>query len=121
MANVRVWNDNKFDHVEKYKGDTIKIKSGEFVVMDREEAVQFKSNFYTPKYHANGVQTQESKKMIRLERIDGAVAAPALETFNCMACGFKAKSNAALTQHIAHKHKDIMVDDDAKKELEAGA
>jgi hypothetical protein len=127
MANmVRVYNDNVVDHKESYKGEDINIPAGGFIVMDRDEAVQFKSKFFPPKFDKGGQQEITSMKRIRLaaipkeEQKDSAKPAPEdAEEHRCMACGFTAKSGAGLKSHIRSNHGEIMVDDDAKKELMA--
>ena len=126
MANaVRVYNDNIVPHKEHYKGQDLVIEPKGFIEMDRDEAVQFKSQFFPPKFNKGGQQEIDSMKMIRLAPIPAKQkeSAPqsqqAEETHTCMACGFEAKSGAGLKSHIRNNHADLMVDDDAKKELMA--
>jgi hypothetical protein len=119
MAKVRVYNDNVFDHVEKFKGTMLKIPTKGFIEMDREDAVQFKSQFRAPIYDKGGIQTRESMKMIRLEKM-GAEEVKQEPEFVCQKCGFQAKSQAGLAAHIRANHVESMIDDDAKKELQAG-
>lgn len=45
MAKVKVWNDNVFDHSEKFKGEALKIPAGGFIEMDHEEAYEFAAQF----------------------------------------------------------------------------
>ena len=42
---VRVWNDNKFEHHEKFRGKQISIPAGGYVEMTADDAVLFKSQF----------------------------------------------------------------------------
>lgn len=122
MDRVRVYNDNKVEHVEVYKGTTIRIPAGGFVEMDRDEAVQFKSQFRTPVYDKGKQQKPESMKVLRLAAIvNGAEKAkPAAEKHVCMKCGFEAQNKAGLSAHIRANHIESMVDEDAKKELQKG-
>ena len=108
MARVRVWNDNVLDHTETFKGDRIHIPKKSFIEMDQDEAVQFKSNFFPPRKHSNGLQTDDSKKIIRLELIEGATAAPEPEKHQCMKCGQVCATKAALSQHVKHKHLEAL-------------
>lgn len=118
---VRVWNDNQFDHTEKFRGETITVKAGDFIEMEREDAVLFKSAFYPPKFNKGGVQERESMKIIRIEPIKDKVQAPdktaGSDEFKCQACNQHFKNKAGLHAHIAHKHSGQMVDEDARDEL----
>ena len=119
MAKVRVHNLNQFDHTEKFRGDVITIKAGEFIIMEREDAVLFKSAFTPPVKDKGGLQKPESFKMIKLEIIDEneepAAAGP--KDHVCQACGFKAMSAAGLKSHIRSNHVEQMIDDDARTEI----
>lgn len=118
MEKVRVYNDNKFTHTEKFMGDEIRIAPGEYLEMIRDEAVMFKSQFYPPKFGGDGVQLAESYKMIRIAEIDGSEKPkPKREEHRCHVCREVFKSNAGLMSHIRHNHADSMIDEDARKEL----
>jgi len=122
MAKVRVYNDNKWPHAEKFRGEMITLDPGAFVEMEREDAVLFKSAFTSPKFDKGGLQRPESFKMIRIEQIvDQAkdVTAPTGE-HNCMACGFTAQSAAGLKSHIRSNHQGQMIDDDARESISKG-
>jgi hypothetical protein len=107
MANVRVYNDNKVKHVEKFKGDMIEIPAGEFLEMQRDEAVQFKSQFFPPIFDKAKNQTLESMKCIRLAPLSGELEAkPEEPKHNCMKCGQDFKSLAGLNSHIRAKHAE---------------
>ena len=118
---VRIVNNNVFDHVEKFRGDTVRIPAGGFIEMEREDAVLFKSNFFPPKFNGNGLQTPESMKMLKLEPIPDKKQAPEIpvdKDLVCQACGFVAKTPAGLKSHIRANHASEMIDDDARKEIE---
>lgn len=120
MPNVQVWNDNSVDHVEKFRGDEIKIKSKSFIVMDSEDAYLFKGQFFPPKFNKSKLQTIESMKCIRIvEDFNVKKEVSKTDANSCMKCGFKAESQAGLKSHIRSKHVDSMVDEDAKKEITA--
>jgi len=123
MAKVRVRNGNKIDHVEMFKGQTIKIPAGGYIEMEDEDAVLFKSQFRTPKFDKSGRnQTLESMKVLSIEPIvNGAEKEkPVAEDFVCHACGKKAANKAGLLAHIRANHTELMVDDEAKKEMQKG-
>lgn len=45
MAKVKVWNDNVFEHTEKFKGAMITVPAGGSVEMDHEEAYEFVARY----------------------------------------------------------------------------
>jgi hypothetical protein len=113
MGLVRVYNKNQFDHSEKFRGALVEIKAGEFVDMEREDAVLFKSAFKQPMYDKGGVQTMESYKMITIEPIPNQKPeAKGPTEYPCMACDFVAQSKSGLKSHSRAKHQDIMIDED---------
>ena len=123
MSKTRVYNDNKIEHVEMFKGQAIRIAPGGYVEMEDEDAVLFKSQFRTPKFDKSGRnQTLESMKVLRLEPVvNGAEKeAPQDEAFRCHKCGKTAANKAGLLAHIRANHVESMVDDDAKKEMQKG-
>lgn len=69
MGKYRVYNMHRdgLTHKEVFKGDLITIKAGDYVLMDYEDAVQFKGQFFPIKTDAMGQQTPESYKMIKIE------------------------------------------------------
>lgn len=121
MAMVRVYNDNVIEHVERFKGKEIKIPAGEYILMPSDDAILFKSQFRTPHWDKNKRPTLESMKKIRVAPDEGEtrVEAPKEQaaTYQCMACNFKAASEAGLKSHIRSKHVDTMLDENAQKEL----
>ena len=102
-AKVKVFNDNKYEHRERYKGQNIIIPAGGFIEMDRDDAVQFKGQFFPPQRGGNGVQLPETFKKIRIEYVEEKQAEAKAEHV-CMICGFKAESAAGLAAHMRHKH-----------------
>lgn len=121
MARVRVYNENVCEHVEAFKGQTICIPSKGYHEMEDEDAVLFLGQFKTPKFNKGGIQTQESKKMLRIEVINGQEKAKEQDQHVCHKCGFVAKNQAGLLAHIRANHVESMIDDDAKKEMQRGA
>lgn len=45
MAKVKVWNDNVFEHTEKFKGVMMTVPAGGSIEMDLEEAYEFVAQF----------------------------------------------------------------------------
>lgn len=45
MAKTKVWNRNKFEHRETFKGSDLVIPAGEYIEMEFEEAIEFKGQW----------------------------------------------------------------------------
>ena len=119
MQAVKVWNRNTFEHVEVFKEREIRIKPGQFVEMDRDDAVQFASKFYRPKFDGNGVQLPESFKKIEIEGKYGNPKPLPLESkFKCMACGHVCMSARELSVHCEDLHaEEVASDEEAEAEI----
>jgi len=65
----RVYNIHKdgLTHKEKFKGEDLVIPVGEFILMDYEDAVQFRGQYFPIRDNAMGVQDPASYKMIKIE------------------------------------------------------
>lgn len=115
IAQAKVWNDWTAEHVETFKGETIRIPAKGFIVMDWAEAVQFKGS-YTPIVR-DGMERDLKPKMIRLEKIAVASPEPEKQRFICQMDGKEFSSQQELDEYIAANHLDKLVDDDVKKKL----
>jgi hypothetical protein len=119
---VRVWNDNKYDHKEKFKGDIVIIPAGGYVEMNRDDAVLFKGQFTPMIKNKGGREDPMGFKKIRIDynpkEIVEDVVTKAEQATTCQACGFVAKSNAGLSAHIRANHMQQMVDDDAREAIQ---
>ena len=64
----RVYNKhrNGLTHREKFRDDMIEIKAGSYILMDYEDAVQFKGNYFPMKMTPTGVQDPISFKEIEI-------------------------------------------------------
>ena len=120
MAKVRVYNDNRFEHRENFRGEMKIIPAGKFIEMEREDAVLFKSQFFQPKYDKGGLQDPTTYKMIRLEKIEEQAKDAEPEEFRCHACNFSSQTKQGLAAHVRAKHAGQMVDDEARKKLVEG-
>jgi hypothetical protein len=67
MPIVKVWNDNQYEHCERFKGEEIRISPGGFVEMDYIDAVDFRGQFTTPKMLGPNNPDPRHFKMIRVE------------------------------------------------------
>jgi len=126
MSMVRVYNDNIYEHREKFRGETIIIPAGGFVEMDREDAVLFKSQFTPIIRNKGGQDDPRGFKKLRID-YDPSKAGAVLDVAGqdeqertCQACGFVAKTKAGLAAHMRANHLSQMIDADAREALENG-
>lgn len=113
-TNVKVYNRNSFDHVEKFKGGIVTIKANSFIEMDYEEANLFLGQMFPPKFDKNGLQKKESFKRLEIDQADKKKAElhlrnekdeKAKRIFVCMACGEEFKSKKELLKHCDENHE----------------
>lgn len=117
MGYVKVWNDNKFDNTEKFKGNLITIKAGKFIEMTEDEAEMLLGQFKPMKFDHNDQPTPDSFKMLRIER-DPLHKFEADPEFTCMLDGKKFPTQEALSAHIKANYSDkVFVDPLAEKEM----
>lgn len=122
MNKVRVYNDNIYEHRERFRGDLKIIPAGEYIEMDRDDAVQFKSQFMPIVKGRGGVDDPKGFKKLRIEFSPGPQVEDHLakmeSELSCQACDFVAQNKAGLAAHIRAKHAHQMVDSDAREALE---
>jgi len=110
MGMVKVWNDNKFDYEENFKGDLIRIPAGKYVEMESGEAHLFKGSFKPPKLNHDGKDDPRGYKMIRVE---GEVEIPE-ERFICPITGQEFPSQPALNKHLEQYKDRVYTDPEAE-------
>lgn len=125
MAKWRVWNKhpNGLTHKELFKEEMIVIPAGEFVLMDYEDAVNFRGQYFHPKRNAQGAPDPAGFKVIHLEP-DGttmAQAVPHMKEFICHIDGAKFPSQALLDNYLKQNYseqtfKDEMLEEEIEKE-----
>lgn len=121
MAKAKVYNKHShgLTHTEKFKDRTIVIKAGDFVEMDYEEAVEFKSQYFPMKFGPDEVQLPESFKMIEIVPIADPVAErDGKESFVCQLTGKKFGSASELEQHLKQFRDLIVTDEEGEKEVQ---
>lgn len=123
MAKVEVWNDNKFPHKEVFKGDTIAIPAGGKIVMEEDDAIDFRGQYFQIVKDGADVQTPQSYKKIRIGRKltneDLASEAVALDLV-CQKCGYKATSKTDLDEHIKANHLEDLEDQELAEKIKRG-
>lgn len=122
MAKVKVWNDNVHPHKETFKGDPISIKAGGFIVMEEDEAYDFRGRFTPPVLGVDGDHRPEGFKMIRIEKMTAEDSAeePKIDTLRCVACNYRGSNAEDVAEHAkaTHAHNQV-VDEVAEKEIQA--
>lgn len=76
MAIVKVWNDHDRDHVEKFKGETIRIPAGGYIEMDYIDAHDFKGQFFGMRMLGPNNPDPACFKKIRVEEPKEPVVKP---------------------------------------------
>jgi len=120
MAQVKVFNDNKYVFKQKFMDEDIVIEPGKFIVMDESKAIRFRGHYSPIELDGNGQPMPTSYKMIRLEEITKETKSP--EKFVCMSCSKDDfQTQGALDQHIDAAHSAQWADKDLieKKNKEA--
>ena len=120
MPKVKVWNDNKYEHVEKFKNDEIRIPAGSFVEMDYIDAIDFKGQFVQPIMRGPNNPDPRSFKMIRVEEPLEPVVKADPNVFH--ATGDKAATPAeiiALAKAYASLNPTLVADDPAANQTVA--
>jgi hypothetical protein len=119
MAKAKVYNKHShgLTHREKFKEQMIVIEAGEYIEMDYEEAVEFKSQYFPMKLGPDEVQLPESYKMIQIVPIDDPTAIKA-EAFKCQLTGKSFGSAAELDKHLEQfKALIAPIDEEGEKEV----
>lgn len=113
MAKCKVWNRHPsgITHKEMFKGSEVIIPAGEHILMDYEEAVQFRGQYYPMKKNAQGADDPASFKVIHIEPLG---AAPEVTKFICPITKkefFSQKDfDAHLQQYRDLVHRDEVLD-----------
>lgn len=99
---VKVWNDNTLDFKQEYRGVNYHIPAGQYILMDEQEAYQFRGAYYPIIKDGAGQQTRESYKMIRIEMPNTTkkTVTPERKSTRCEACGYIAINEKDLENHI---------------------
>lgn len=114
MAKWKVWNrhPNGLTHKEKFKEQSVEIKAGEYVLMDYEDAVQFRGQYFPMKKDAQGAPDPAGFKVIHLEKHEDSPE-PAVVEFVCHFDGAKFPTKALLDNYLTKNYADQTFNDDA--------
>jgi hypothetical protein len=117
----RVYNRHPqgFTHKEKFRDETIEIKAGGFVLMDYEDAVRFKGQYFPMIKNAQGAEDPKGFKVIHLEPDDGSSAAQPIimqKDFVCHIDGAKFPTQALLDNYLKMNYADVAFKDESIEE-----
>lgn len=110
-------------HREKFRDEMIVIKAGEFTLMDYEDAVLFRGQFFPMKMNAMNQQDPSTFKCIKIEP-EVANAKPELtKTYVCHVDGKEFTSKAELEAYVEAKYGQLepFSDEALDAELEKSA
>ena len=115
MATWRVWNmhpDKNSVHREKFRDDMIEIKAGKYVLMDYEDAVQFKGQYFPMIIGPDGQHDPKGFKMIKLEKHDPSEEQEVQTEFISPIDGKKFHSQAELDKYLKTNFSDQVFKDE---------
>jgi hypothetical protein len=115
----KVWNDSNFTWREKFKNKEIVIEPHSYIMMNRDDAVDFEGKFVVPKLDANRQIVPESQKMIRVEGAYGPhlyEKKPEARRFVCQADGREFASEAELNDYVKANWRTSMSEPDSLDE-----
>lgn len=123
MAKYRVWNKHPdgMTHKERFRDQQLEIAAGDFILMDYEDAVQFKGQYFPMKMNAMNQQMPETYKCIMIEPDDAVAVKPEFtpDPFICHYDGKKFDSATALAVYVKENYSDqLVVDEAAEREAE---
>lgn len=104
---------------DKFRGDDVVIKAGEYTLMDYEDAILFKGNIPASgiKYDAMNQQLPETMKMLKLVPDEESGAETKLK-FICMRDGVEFNTQAELDAYTKGKYGEEIFKDEALEAVE---
>jgi hypothetical protein len=108
MAMVKVWNDNIYPHVEKFKGKEIHIASKDFIEMDYDDAKQFQGQYKAPVISGQGHDPRGFKK-IRVDNPPVVRADPLMNHANGSVAANEDEFKASIKEyaHLAVREEKV--------------
>ena len=119
MAKWKVWNKHPdgLTHKEKFREEMIEIKAGEFILMDYEDAVRFRGQYFPMLKNAQGAADPKGFKCIVLEPHDATVKTEVVaKDFICHFDGMKFPTQASLDFHVKTNYADQTFKDEVLEE-----
>ena len=102
----RVYNmhPNGVTHREKFRDEMIVIKANDFVLMDYEDAVLFKGQYFPIKENAMGQQDASTYKCIKIEAEADGAKPELIKTYVCHVDGKEFPSKVELEAYVQAKY-----------------
>lgn len=112
MAIVKVWNDHDRDHVEKFKGQEVRIAAGGYIEMDYIDAIDFKGQFFGMKMLGPNNPDPRYFKKIRVEEPTEPVVKPDPNMLHATGKSFgSAQEVIAMAKALATLNPDLVAAD----------
>lgn len=96
-----------FTHTEKFRDEMISIKAGSFVLMDYEDAVLFKGQYFPTKMDAMNQQDPKTFKCIKIEAEEAGSKPELIKTYVCHVDGKEFPSKAELEAYVQAKYGEL--------------
>ncbi len=121
MAKWKVWNRHPdgLTHREKFREEMIVIPAGDYVLMDYEDAVLFRGQYFPIKTNPDGTHSRDSMKVIHLEREDVIDAKESSPKYISQLDGKEFGSESELNAHLEKFKEKIFQDETLDRELAA--
>jgi len=119
MPLVQVWNDNVHPLTEKFRGMSIQIPPGAYIVMDSDDAHSYLGQYMAPTKTKDGGMDPRGFKMLRVMPHTGASTKETKEqpTFICDVCRYSAPNQTDLDEHNELNHLDQLQDPELAAEI----
>lgn len=116
MAKYRVWNRHPqgLTHKEKFRDEMVEIPAGKYTLMDYEDAVLFRGQYFPMKKRPDGGEDPAGWKVLQLERHDDS--APEPQKFICHLDGKIFPSQALLDAYLKENYSDRTFTDESLEE-----
>jgi uncharacterized C2H2 Zn-finger protein len=124
---VRIFNKNDIPYTEFFHDKLIEIPSGEYVIMQYDEALSFLRRMPPIKLDKNGMIPKKHMKYLQIDPDDKKRAEANLRTdadgksnkvFVCCRCGDEFESKKALMKHVKKNHESELADKKTANQLD---
>lgn len=121
MPQVKLWNTNVHDLRDHWRGKEIFIKAGEHVIMDYEDAKNYRRAHKSIMKTVDGAHDPRGFKKLDIEIIgeESKKEVSLKSEHKCQACGYDALSKWDLEGHVNELHVETMADEKEVKKRQA--
>ena len=109
-----------FTHKEKFRDELLQIKAGEYILMDYEDAVLFRGQYFPMTMDAGGQQDPKSYKVIKIEPDDKSAQTDVKKVYVCHVDGKEFPTPQELEAYVQAKYGDLepFIDESIEAELD---